>query len=98
MQGAWPAEHGRGCIVAPERSATVIRMSRLPLVLLTILLLAGCGGAGGGSGDGGSSPETASAGGGGAAVELSGQTLEGGTLSVAELRGNVVFVNAWASW
>jgi hypothetical protein len=83
--------------VASARSATVIRMSRLLLGLLAVLLLAGCGGAGGESGDG-PSPEPAPAGGGAAAVELSGQTLDGGTLSVAELRGNVVFVNAWASW
>jgi hypothetical protein len=83
--------------VASARSATVIRMSRLLLGLLAVLLLAGCGGAGGESGDG-PSPETAPAGGGAAAVELSGQTLDGGKLSVAELRGNVVFVNAWASW
>lgn len=34
----------------------------------------------------------------GAPLELSGPTLDGGTLNLASLRGKVVVLNSWASW
>jgi hypothetical protein len=68
-------------------------MLRLGFVLVIALaLLAGCGGDGTG---GGSAPSTATS---SAGVTLEGETLDGGRVSLAELRGKPVFVNVWASW
>ena len=71
-------------------------MLRLGLLALTLVTLAACGG---------SSPEDERAAGDPAAsapaasaVALEGETLEGARLSLADLRGNPVFVNVWASW
>lgn len=93
MQPATPAAR-RTCCIAPQRlSATVNCVTRLLLPVLAALALAGCGG-------GSSAQETDPPSGGdaGSAVELSGKTVEGDTFSVAALRGNLVFVNVWASW
>lgn len=70
-------------------------MARLRAVSLLLVLLAAAGCGGGSAGDdveAGSTTATAEA------VGLEGETLDGGRLSLAELRGKPVFVNVWASW
>ena len=70
-------------------------MLRLALFVVALATLAACGGNSGDDGAAGStttgSPPTA-------AVELEGRTLDGGRLSLADLRGKPIFVNVWASW
>ena len=61
-------------------------------LVIALALLAGCGGDGTG---GGSAPGTATS---SAGVTLEGETLGGGRVSLADLRGKPVFVNVWASW
>jgi hypothetical protein len=71
-------------------------MLRLGLLAVALATLAACGGGSSGgdgvaSGTTTGSPPAAEAG-------LEGQTLDGGRLSLADLRGTPVFVNVWASW
>lgn len=73
-------------------------------ILATALLLAGCGTTGGSG-----SSDTRYVSGDGSTIILSiserhalpaivGPTLDGGTLSLAQLQGKVVVINVWASW
>jgi thiol-disulfide isomerase/thioredoxin len=83
------------------------RILRAAAALVALAVLAGCSGAGGGrpgtgnddryiSGDG--TVTELSAADRKPAPELSGSTLDGKTIDVADLRGKVVVVNVWASW
>ena len=66
---------------------------RLALAALLALALAGCG-----SGDESVSPAppaTTSASG---AVELTGTSLDGETITLGDFRGRPVLVNVWSSW
>jgi hypothetical protein len=67
-------------------------MLRLGLLAAAILALAACGGQTAAD-EPATAPAEPSAG-----VELEGETLAGGRLSLADLRGSVVYVNVWASW
>jgi hypothetical protein len=68
-------------------------MRRLALATVLVLVLAACGGGSGDEGaQTGTAPESV------AGVSLGGETLDGKSLSLAELRGKPVFVNVWASW
>jgi ABC-type glycerol-3-phosphate transport system substrate-binding protein len=69
-------------------------MARLALLLAFVLALAACGG---GSGEEGS-PATATGAAAEAGVSLSGQTLDGESLSLDQFRGKPLYVNVWASW
>ncbi|HXV34782.1 MAG TPA: hypothetical protein VD769_12285 [Gaiellaceae bacterium] len=72
-------------------------MLRLAPVVALVLALAACGGSGGGEGapaPAGTAADQPAEGG----VALSGQTLDGETLSLDEFRGKPLFVNVWASW
>lgn len=65
-------------------------MPRLLAVLaLVALALVGCGGEGG---DEGAAAPAATEG------TLSGTTLDGETVALADFRGKPVFVNVWSSW
>lgn len=68
-------------------------MLRLGVLVIALATLSACGG--GGPGGGTAAPGTATS---SAGVVLEGETLDGGRLSLAELRGRPVFVNVWASW
>jgi hypothetical protein len=68
-------------------------MGRLVLLLAFVLALAACGG----SGDQ-SSPAATTGASSEPGVSLSGQTLDGESLSLDEYRGKPLFVNVWASW
>jgi hypothetical protein len=68
-------------------------MARLAVVVLAALALAACGGGSDEEGAERRTGTTAEAG-----VSLSGETLAGESLSLAEFRGKPVFVNVWASW
>jgi hypothetical protein len=68
-------------------------MRPLALATVLVLVLAACGG---GSGD--EAAQTRSAPEPVAGVSLGGETLDGESLSLADLRGKPVFVNVWASW
>jgi hypothetical protein len=66
-------------------------MRRLLALVALALLAAACGSA--------AEPESAAtvaAGGGG--TEIAGETLDGERLSLADFRGEPVFVNVWSSW
>ncbi|HSK14995.1 MAG TPA: hypothetical protein VK915_02395 [Gaiellaceae bacterium] len=65
-------------------------MLRLGLLAAAILALAACGGD-----TPAAEPEPASP---TAGAALEGETLAGGRLALADLRGTPVFVNVWASW
>jgi cytochrome oxidase Cu insertion factor (SCO1/SenC/PrrC family) len=67
-------------------------MLRCGLLVIALVMLAACGGDGTSSGG---APVTATSSGG---VTVEGETLDGGRVSLAELRGKPVFVNVWASW
>lgn len=78
------------------------KIFRFAAPLVVALILAACGGAGSSaetgyvSGDGSTvlvAPDQREA-----AVNLSGTTLEGQELDIANWRGDVVVVNLWASW
>lgn len=71
-------------------------MLRLGLLAVALATLAACGG--GTPGDDGAAPGTTTGSPPAAQAELAGQTLDGGRLSLADLRGTPVFVNVWASW
>jgi hypothetical protein len=66
-------------------------MVKPALALLAVVLLAGCGGGGTSSDEPANGPAKAGA-------VLEGDTVEGGSLSLADFRGKPVFVNVWASW
>ena len=66
-------------------------MVRSALALVAVVLLAGCGGGAAPSDEPAATPP-------GPGVALEGDTVEGGGLSLADLRGKPVFVNVWASW
>jgi hypothetical protein len=70
-------------------------MARLRALSLLVLLLASAGCGGGSDGDGAATGPTAAP---ADAVALEGETLDGEPLSLADLRGQPVFVNVWASW
>jgi hypothetical protein len=70
-------------------------MARLRALSLLVVLLASAGCGGGSDGDGAATGPTAAPAG---AVALEGETLDGEPLSLADLRGQPVFVNVWASW
>jgi cytochrome c biogenesis protein CcmG/thiol:disulfide interchange protein DsbE len=59
-----------------------------PVALLVVLALAACGGSQRGAERTPASPAPA----------LTGATLDGGSFSLAALRGRPVMLNAWASW
>jgi hypothetical protein len=67
-------------------------MRSLALLLISLATLTACGG---GSSEAGRAPTDAQ---GAARVELESETLDGGRLSISELRGKPVYVNVWASW
>jgi hypothetical protein len=67
-------------------------MLRLGLLVIALATLAACGGDGSG---GDAAPGTAAS---SARVVFEGETLDGGRVSLADLRGKAVFVNVWASW
>jgi cytochrome oxidase Cu insertion factor (SCO1/SenC/PrrC family) len=67
-------------------------MPRIALLVIALVTLAACGGDGTSSGD---APGTATS---LVGVTVEGETLDGGRVSLAELRGKPVFVNVWASW
>jgi peroxiredoxin len=67
-------------------------MLRLGFLVIAFATLAACGGDGSG---GDAAPGTATS---SARVAFEGETLDGGRVSLAELRGKPVFVNVWASW
>jgi hypothetical protein len=67
-------------------------MPRFGFLVIALAALAACGGDGSG---GGAASNTATS---AARVTLEGETLDGGRVSLAELRGKPVFVNVWASW
>lgn len=67
-------------------------MPRLLAVLaLVALALVGCGGEGGDEGTGATAPAAAEG-------TISGTTLDGETVALADFRGKPVFVNVWSSW
>ncbi|HEV8687326.1 MAG TPA: hypothetical protein VGQ84_08620 [Gaiellaceae bacterium] len=59
-------------------------------LLTVVFVLASCGGGGGEA----APPTTAAR----PAPEVAGRTLEGQSLSLADLRGKPVVVNVWSSW
>ena len=69
-------------------------MLRGGLLVIAVAMVAAC--AGGGAGDDVAGPATSSPD--APSVELEGETLDGGRLSLADFRGTPVFVNVWASW
>ncbi|HXV59021.1 MAG TPA: hypothetical protein VD704_14250 [Gaiellaceae bacterium] len=70
-------------------------MARLRALTFLVVLLAVAGCGGGSAGEGAGAGSTAAP---GEAVAVEGETLDGGRLSLADLRGQPVFVNVWASW
>jgi hypothetical protein len=70
-------------------------MARLLALLGSLLLLAACGGGsdGGEQGAGSTTGPVSEPG-----ISLSGETLDGESLSLEDFRGKPVFVNVWASW
>jgi thiol-disulfide isomerase/thioredoxin len=70
-------------------------MARLLALLGSLLLLAACGGGsdGGRQGEGSATGSASEPG-----ISLSGETLDGESLSLEDFRGKPVFVNVWASW
>jgi hypothetical protein len=69
-------------------------MIRLALILVFALALAACGGSEGVEPPSGAATGSAPD----AGVSLSGETLDGESLSLEEYRGKPLFVNVWASW
>ena len=63
-------------------------MPRALIAFAIALVLAGCG-----SGEESASTQPAATGG-----PLTGTTLDGETVSLADFRGTPVFVNVWSSW
>jgi hypothetical protein len=76
-------------------SATVNAMRRLGLIAGSVLVVAACGG---GSGSDGAATGTTTQPRAADAVELQGETLDGGHVSLTDLRGKPVYLNVWASW
>ncbi|MBL3668946.1 TlpA family protein disulfide reductase [Streptomyces sp. M2CJ-2] len=94
---------------APQRSSRATRVRRRALLTVgtavTALLVSACG-SGGTSGGGGNTNfvtgadgiSTVAKGERVAAPDLSGETLEGEPLDVADFQGKVVVLNVWGSW
>ena len=70
-------------------------MARLLVLLGSLVLLAACGG---GSDRGAQRAESTTESASEQGISLSGETLDGESLSLEDLRGQPVFVNVWASW
>lgn len=89
-----------------RRSSRRLRAVALPVIgVAAALALTACGG-GGKSGGGGNTNFVSTSGGidtvakgeRGPAVKMSGETLTGKQLDVADLKGKVVVLNVWGSW
>ena len=72
----------------PRCGRAIVEPVKLAALLTTLLLVAACGGSQTEAGT-----EAAPTSGG-----ISGRTLDGETLSLAELRGKPVLINVWSSW
>ena len=97
-----PAEHS-----APRRAARPGARSVIAAVAVaSALVLSGCSSSGGGSSDGANTSfvqgtgeiSTAAVGHRGDPIDLTGNDLDGKSLSLSSYRGKVVVINVWGSW